>query len=250
VRYQRVDPDEIANHDPHAPPSISCDRRARREQYVEFWLPEPLVDEQPSALELVETADSTSMAFLVLESLSPVERAVFVLREAFDYGYDEIAKIVGRTPEHCRQTALRARRHVDAHHPHFETSSAQREELAGRFSLRAKRATRARCWSCCPPTACCMGTGAAARRRRRSRCTGESAWRGPSLGCSGRPSDRRAARAADRQWPARRALPKVPMDGRSTSWRSTSPTASCRRCTPSWTPTSWPTSGRSPRSAA
>jgi RNA polymerase sigma-70 factor (ECF subfamily) len=73
------------------------------------------------------------MAFLVLESLSPVERAVFVLREAFDYGYDEIAKIVGRTPEHCRQIALRARRNVDAHRPRFEASRAQREELAGRF---------------------------------------------------------------------------------------------------------------------
>jgi RNA polymerase sigma-70 factor (ECF subfamily) len=74
------------------------------------------------------------MAVLVLlESLTPVERAVFVLREAFDYGYDEIAEIVGKRPANVRQLAVRARRHVDDRHPRFEPSREQREELARRF---------------------------------------------------------------------------------------------------------------------
>ena len=89
--------------------------RVRREQYVGQWLPEPLlVDPAPGAEERVELADSLSLAFLVLlESLSPVERAVFLLREVFGYGYDEIAAIVGKSEENCRQLAVRARRHVE-----------------------------------------------------------------------------------------------------------------------------------------
>ena len=90
--------------------------RVRREQYVGQWLPEPLLtdDSAPDAAAHAETADSLSMAFLVLlESLTPVERAVFLLREVFDYGYDEIARIVGRTEGNCRQVYVRARRHVD-----------------------------------------------------------------------------------------------------------------------------------------
>jgi RNA polymerase sigma-70 factor (ECF subfamily) len=109
--------------------------RVRRERYVGTWLPEPVLEE--AELEVVshaETADSLSMAFLVLlESLSPVERAVFLLREVFDYGYDQIAAIVGKSEENCRQIAVRARRHVDAKRPRFEASRARREELARRF---------------------------------------------------------------------------------------------------------------------
>src|SRR6266545_4294150 len=79
--------------------------RARRETYVGTWLPEPLLtDPAPDASVHAETADSLSMAFLVLlESLSPVERAVFLLREVFEYGYDEIAAVVGKSEENCRQ---------------------------------------------------------------------------------------------------------------------------------------------------
>lgn len=74
------------------------------------------------------------MAFLVLlESLSPVERAVFLLREVFDYGYDEIAAVVGKSEENCRQIAVRARRQVEAKKPRFEASRRRREELARRF---------------------------------------------------------------------------------------------------------------------
>jgi RNA polymerase sigma-70 factor (TIGR02957 family) len=106
--------------------------RVRREEYPGTWLPEPvLADPAPEA---VVRAESLSLAVLVLlESLTPVERAVFVLREAFDYGYDEIAAIVGRSEANCRQLAARARRHVEERRPRFEPSREQRDELVRRF---------------------------------------------------------------------------------------------------------------------
>jgi RNA polymerase sigma-70 factor (ECF subfamily) len=109
--------------------------RVRRETYVGTWLPEPLLtDPAPDASVHVETADSLSMAFLVLlESLSPVERAVFLLREVFGYGYDEIAAVVGKSEDNCRQIAVRARRQLEAKQPRFEASRERREELARRF---------------------------------------------------------------------------------------------------------------------
>jgi RNA polymerase sigma-70 factor (ECF subfamily) len=109
--------------------------RVRRESYVGTWLPEPLLtDGEPDAAQHAETADSLSMGFLVLlESLTPVERAVFLLHEVFDYGYDEIAAIVGKTEDNCRQIAVRARRQVQAGKPRFEASKARRDELARRF---------------------------------------------------------------------------------------------------------------------
>jgi RNA polymerase sigma-70 factor (ECF subfamily) len=109
--------------------------RVRRESYVGTWLPEPLLtDEEADVARHAETADSLSMGFLVLlESLTPVERAVFLLREVFEYEYDEIASVVGKSEENCRQIAVRARRHVQAGRPRFEASKAQREELANRF---------------------------------------------------------------------------------------------------------------------
>jgi RNA polymerase sigma-70 factor (ECF subfamily) len=102
--------------------------RARRETYPGSWLPEPVVtDSRPDD-------DSVSMALLVtLESLSPVERAVFLLHDVFDYGYDEIAEIVGKTRDNCRQLALRARRHVESRRVRFEPSREQREALGARF---------------------------------------------------------------------------------------------------------------------
>src|SRR6266567_3541630 len=109
--------------------------RVRRETYVGQWLPEPLLTEtEPDAAQHAETADSLSLAFLVLlESLSPVERAVFLLREVFEYGYDEIAAVVGKSEENCRQILLRAHRQVEAKKPRFEASRRRREELARRF---------------------------------------------------------------------------------------------------------------------
>jgi RNA polymerase sigma-70 factor (TIGR02957 family) len=109
--------------------------RARRESYVGEWLPEPLVaspDEDPARHP--ELADSLSLAFLVLlESLSPEQRAVFLMREVFDYPYERIAEIVGKSEAATRQLAVRARRHVDEGRPRFEASGEQGEELARRF---------------------------------------------------------------------------------------------------------------------
>jgi RNA polymerase sigma-70 factor (ECF subfamily) len=104
--------------------------RVRREQYTGTWLPEPVLSDPDPAVR----AESLDMAVLVLlESLTPVERAVFVLREAFDYGYDEIAEIVGKSEDNTRQLASRARRHVDEGKPRFEPSREQREEMVRRF---------------------------------------------------------------------------------------------------------------------
>ena len=109
--------------------------RVRRESYVGTWLPEPIVtDFESEGARHAETADSLSMAFLVLlESLGPVERAVFLLREVFEYGYDEIAGIVNKSEDNCRQIAARARRQIEAKKPRFEASRRKREELAQRF---------------------------------------------------------------------------------------------------------------------
>lgn len=110
--------------------------RARRETYVGQWLPEPLLtdDAAPDPAEQAASSDSLSMAFLlVLERLNPVERAVFLLYDVFGYGYDEIARIVERTPDNCRQIAARARRHVAEQRPRFEADRRRRDELADKF---------------------------------------------------------------------------------------------------------------------
>ncbi len=116
--------------------------RVRRESYVGTWLPEPLVgdaDHAPGPAELAETSDSLSMAFLVLlESLSPPERAVFLLREVFGYGYPEIAEVTGKTEAACRQIFARARRRIEEGRPRFETSRAEGEELTGLFLAAAR----------------------------------------------------------------------------------------------------------------
>jgi RNA polymerase sigma-70 factor, ECF subfamily len=108
--------------------------RVRRESYVGQWLPEPLLTDDADPAQGVSDADSLSMAFLlVLERLSPVERAVFLLHDVFDYDFREIAAIVDRSPDNCRQIAVRSRRHVHEHAPRFEASRQQRDELAHRF---------------------------------------------------------------------------------------------------------------------
>ncbi len=121
--------------------------RGRREAYVGQWLPEPLLTGATGAAAdapasgigadpagLAEQSDTLSMAFLLLlERLSPVERAVFLLHDVFGYGYDEVAGIVGKSEDNCRQLALRARRHVSERKPRFEASRGKREELAARF---------------------------------------------------------------------------------------------------------------------
>ncbi len=109
--------------------------RARRERYVGEWLPEPIVtDGEDDPARHAETADSLSLAMLVLlESLSPEQRAVLLLHDVFDYGYPQIAAIVGKSEDNVRQLATRARRHVEQGRPRFQTTREQREELAHRF---------------------------------------------------------------------------------------------------------------------
>src|SRR5262247_1535010 len=109
--------------------------RVRREAYVGPWFPEPLLtDPYEDPERSAELADSVSMAaLLLLERLSPLERAVFVLREVFEFGFPEIASAVGRSEVACRRLAVRARRHMDAGRPRFEADRREREELAERF---------------------------------------------------------------------------------------------------------------------
>jgi RNA polymerase sigma-70 factor (TIGR02957 family) len=114
--------------------------RVRRETYVGEWLPEPLLvsaDEDPARK--AEMADSLSLAFLVmLERLSPEQRAAFLLRDVFDEPYERIAEIVGTSEQNARQLAARARRHVAEQRPRFEASREQREALASRFFAAAE----------------------------------------------------------------------------------------------------------------
>jgi RNA polymerase sigma-70 factor (TIGR02957 family) len=109
--------------------------RVRRERYVGDWLPEPIVtDDLDDPARHAEMADSLSLAMLVLlESLSPEQRAVLLLHDVFDYGYGEIAPIVGKSEDNVRQLATRARRHVEHRRPRFETTREQRQELTRRF---------------------------------------------------------------------------------------------------------------------
>jgi RNA polymerase sigma-70 factor, ECF subfamily len=137
LRWQRTSAEDI--HSPRSYLSaivtrLAIDRlrsaKARRERYVGPWLPEPLPTEQdPAVLD-----ESLSMAFLVLlESLSPTERAVFLLREVFDYDYPEVASIVNKSETNCRQIARRARQSVAARRPRFESSPEQEERLMESF---------------------------------------------------------------------------------------------------------------------
>jgi len=115
--------------------------RARREHYVGEWLPEPIItDSRGDPAWQAETAESLSLAMLVLlETLSPEQRAVLLLRDVFDYGYPEIAAIVGKSEDNVRQLATRARRHVEQRRPRFQATREQRDELARRFFAAAEQ---------------------------------------------------------------------------------------------------------------
>ena len=114
--------------------------RVRREVYVGEWLPEPIITEgHDDPAQHAETADSLSLAMLVLlESLSPEQRAVLLLHDVFAYGYPEIAAIVDKSEDNVRQLATRARRHLEERRPRFETTSERRDELARRFFAAAE----------------------------------------------------------------------------------------------------------------
>jgi RNA polymerase sigma-70 factor (TIGR02957 family) len=115
--------------------------RARREQYVGEWLPEPIItDGRDDPAQHAEMADSLSLATLVLlESLSPEQRAVLLLHDVFDYDHAQIAEIIGKSEANTRQIATRARRHVEQRRPRFQTTREQQEELAARFFAAAER---------------------------------------------------------------------------------------------------------------
>jgi RNA polymerase sigma-70 factor (TIGR02957 family) len=115
--------------------------RARRERYVGEWLPEPIITDGPDdPPRHAEMADSLSLALLVLlESLSPEQRAVLLLHDVFDYSHAEIAAIVRKSEDNVRQLATRARRHVEQRRPRFQTTRQQRDELARRFFQAAEQ---------------------------------------------------------------------------------------------------------------
>jgi RNA polymerase sigma-70 factor, ECF subfamily len=150
LRYHRVVAQEGPPQSPKAYLSAVTTRlcidylrsaKVRREAYVGEWLPEPLPtgpsslgQPAPDPATAAEQADSLSMAFLlVLERLTPLERAVFLLHDVFSYDYAETASIVGRSATTCRQLAHRARQHVEENRPRFDASPQQRDELAARF---------------------------------------------------------------------------------------------------------------------
>jgi RNA polymerase sigma-70 factor (TIGR02957 family) len=113
--------------------------RARRETYVGEWLPEPIAAPEEDPAAQAEQADSLSLAFLVvLESLSPEQRAAFLLHDVFDYDYDKVGEIVGTSEANARQLASRARRHVQEGRPRFEPSAEERERLAASFFAAAE----------------------------------------------------------------------------------------------------------------
>lgn len=108
---------------------------ARKETYVGPWLPEPVVeDDEPSARERAEVAESVSLAFLVaLETLTPLERAAYLLRQTFDFEYDEIAAILERSSHNCRQLVSRAQAHLRARRPRFEAKPDEAERITTAF---------------------------------------------------------------------------------------------------------------------
>ncbi len=114
--------------------------RARRERYVGEWLPEPLITNSgDDPAQQAEMADSLSLAMLVvLESLSPEQRAVLLLHDVFDYDHAQIAEIIGKSQDNVRQLATRARRHVEQRRPRFQASREQQQELARRFFAAAQ----------------------------------------------------------------------------------------------------------------
>ena len=140
LRWSDVDHERV--HDPRAYLVRVVTRQAlnrlrmlrrRREEYVGPWLPEPVAT-TPDVAEDVELADSVSFAMLVvLETLTPLERAVFVLREVFGFGYDEIAAATDRGPDAVRQVASRARRHVEARRPRVPGADVDHAEVSARF---------------------------------------------------------------------------------------------------------------------
>jgi RNA polymerase sigma-70 factor (ECF subfamily) len=142
LRWSQVEPGTVSSPKAYlsaVATRLSIDQlrsaRVQREQYVGPWLPEPAVSNEPElGPDPAVLSESLSQAFLVvLETLSPVERAVFLLREVFDYPFEEIAGIIGKNPANCRQIARRARRHVDERRPRYTPSPEEQDRLLDEF---------------------------------------------------------------------------------------------------------------------
>ena len=141
LRWQEVDRSEVRSAEAFLTTVVvrlSLDElrsaRARREKYVGPWLPEPLLVDESDPAAASELADTLSMAFLVLlETLSPVERAAFLLREVFGYDYDEIAAMLDKQPAACRQLVARSRRHVEERRQRYDADRKHGVELAHTF---------------------------------------------------------------------------------------------------------------------
>ena len=223
--------------------------RARRETYVGEWLPEPVVvDTREDPERQAEMADSLSLAFLVLlENLSPEQRAALLLHDVFDYDYSEIAQIIGKSEDNARQLATRARSHVDQGKPRFEASKEKREELAGSVLRGGTGGEHGN-----PGSPAVGGRRPQGRRRRQGAgdCT-VAARPQPGRPHAPRlvedrladPEPHRPARGD--QWPVRRPLPRRRGRRDRRRWCSTSPRVRSRASTPSSTRTSSSTSAMS-----
>jgi RNA polymerase sigma-70 factor (ECF subfamily) len=143
LRWQATDATDVRNSEAFLTTIVvrlSLDQlrsaRSRRESYVGPWLPEPLLVDERDPAEAAELADSLSMAFLVvLESLSPIERAAFLLHDVFNYDYDEIGAMLDKEPAACRQLVSRSRRHVGERKKRYDADRRRGMELAQQFQL-------------------------------------------------------------------------------------------------------------------
>jgi RNA polymerase sigma-70 factor (ECF subfamily) len=151
LRWSQTDVDPIRSPDAYLVTTITrlCidhlrSARVQREDYIGPWLPEPLVTREATPADHAELTDSLSMAFLVmLETLSPTERAVFLLHDVFGYDYAEIAPVVDKTPVNCRQIARRARERLRTRRPRFDPSPIERDRLLQQFVTACRQGSMA-----------------------------------------------------------------------------------------------------------
>lgn len=205
----------------------------RKEAYVGPWLPEPLLT-APDVAQDVELAESVSMALmLVLETLSPTERAVFVLREVFDVGYDEIAAAVDKTPAAVRQIAHRARRHVDARRPRAVVSASETRAALESFQRALATGDLQSLLDVLAPEVVLLSDGGGISRRRGGRSWARTRWPASS---SAAPAGRRARSPSASPWSTAARRSSSTWTARSTgSWRSASKRPGSPVCTTSAT---------------
>lgn len=208
----------------------------RREAYVGQWLPEPLLT-APDVAEDVELAESMSMAMLlVLETLSPTERAVFVLREVFDVGYDDIAEAVDKTPAAVRQIAHRARKHVDARRPRKTASASATRAAVESFQRAIETGNPQDLLDVLAPRSSCSATAAASSGPRSGPSSAPRRW---SASTSAAPQRAKAPSPANT--PCSTAAPHSPYASTANStasWPSTWKTPASSASTTSVTPRS------------